>query len=84
MKWQNFAGEFEAALNRAGYITTKTTTMDKLTPDEIKVVRAAVRGSIDLRSRYCKLQTEDPKMGRKKVLLRKELVHLKSALKKLK
>jgi hypothetical protein len=55
-----------------------------LTEDEMKVVRMAVRGSIDLRSRYVKLRPEDKKMERKQIRLRKELVHLRSAQKKLK
>ncbi len=57
----------------------------KLTPDELKVVRIAVRGAIDLRLGYVRIPyDEDEKMKRKKVRLRKELVHLKSAQSKLK
>lgn len=56
----------------------------KLTDDEVKVVRAAVRGSIDLRMSYVKCYTEDNKMKRKqKRFKEKELPLLKSALRKL-
>lgn len=82
----NFAMEFEQALNKAGYITStgKEVKME-LTPDELKVVRAAVRGSLELRTRYVKLMTEDNKMKRKQKLFKeKEIPLLKSALKKLK
>jgi len=58
--------------------------VEELTDDEIKVVRMAVRGSIDLRARYVKLQSEDKKMQRKQARCSKELVHLRSALKKIK
>jgi hypothetical protein len=57
----------------------------QLTEDEIKVARAAVRGSLDLRTRYVKLFTEDKKMKRRQTLFKtKEIPLLKSLLKKLK
>jgi hypothetical protein len=56
-----------------------------LTPDEIKAVRRAVNGSIDLYKGYVNIPyVEDNKMKRKKVRLSKALVDLRSALKKLK
>jgi hypothetical protein len=56
-----------------------------LTPDELTVVCAAVRASLDLRQRYVKLFTEDPKMKRKQTrFTNKEIPLLKSALGKLK
>jgi len=59
--------------------------MEQLTDDELKVVRAAVRASLDLRTRYVKLFTEDANMKRKQKRFReKEIPLLKSALKKLK
>lgn len=58
--------------------------MAYFTPDELRAVRVAVRGSINLRNRYVALRYEDPKMKRKQMRLRKELVHLRSAQKKLK
>jgi hypothetical protein len=59
--------------------------MDKLTEDEMKVVRAAVRSSYDLRYRYVMLITEDAKMKRKqKRFKEKEIPLLKSVLGKLK
>jgi hypothetical protein len=58
--------------------------MNQLTEDELKVVRAAIRGSLDLRTRYVKLYSEEPKMARQKLFKEKEIPLLKSALKKLK
>jgi hypothetical protein len=56
-----------------------------LTPEEMKVVRSAVRASLDLRVRYAKLTTEDAKMKRKQLRFQKiEIPILKSALGKLK
>jgi hypothetical protein len=57
--------------------------MPPFTPEEASVVRAAIRGSLDLRVRYVGLFTEDKKMQRKQARLRKEIPWLKSALKKL-
>jgi hypothetical protein len=57
----------------------------ELTEDEKKVVRMAVRGSLELRTRYVKLVTEDKKMQRKQArFIKTEIPMLKSALKKLK
>jgi hypothetical protein len=55
-----------------------------LTTQERKVVRAALKASLDLRSHYVKLFTEDRKMKRRQALfLKTEIPALKSALSKL-
>lgn len=59
--------------------------MENLTLQELKVVRSAVRNSLDLRRRYVALMTEDTKMKRKQARFKAtEIPALKSALKKLK
>jgi hypothetical protein len=59
--------------------------MEQLTEDELKMVRSAVRASLELRTRHVKLFTEDAKMKRNQKRFReKEIPLLKSALKKLK
>lgn len=84
-KWPDFAGEFNKALNKTGYITTKQgDKMIELTTEERKVVIAAVRASLDLRARYVTLMVEDKKMNRKQArFMKTEIPALKSALKKL-
>ena len=55
-----------------------------LTPDELKVVKAAVTASLALRKGYVKLAPENMKMSYKQTRIRKEIPLLKSALGKLK
>ena len=57
----------------------------ELTPDELKMVRHAVRNSIELREHHlATVQVmHDAKMKRKQARLRKELVPLRTALVKL-
>jgi hypothetical protein len=52
----------------------------ELTTAELKVVRAAIKGSLDLRERYVRLMPEDKKMHRRQASLRREIPLLKSAL----
>jgi hypothetical protein len=58
--------------------------MEPLTLEEIKAVRSAIKGSIDLYKSYIKLNPEDTKMKRKQVITAKRLVLLRSAYGKLK
>lgn len=49
MKWPNFAGEFEQALNKAGYITNKGEPMKEDGPlDPDKMTNCALEFSLDL------------------------------------
>jgi hypothetical protein len=58
--------------------------MEPLNLEEIKAIRAAMKGSIDLYKGYVKLNPETPQMKTKQAKLRKRLALLISALKKLK
>jgi hypothetical protein len=55
----------------------------ELTEGERKAVKSAIKGSIDLYSRYITLAPETPAMKRKQSMKRKERDYLKRALLKL-
>lgn len=57
--------------------------MENLTPAELKAVRGAVRGTIDLVRRYVILQPETPQMKRRQVQQRTRLGLLRTAINKL-
>lgn len=62
----------------------KGQNMEPLTLAEIKAIRSAMQGSIDLYRGYVKLNPETPQMKRKQAIYRKRLTLLQSAFKKLK
>lgn len=58
--------------------------MEPLTLEEIKAIRSAMAGSIDLYKGYVKLNPESPKMKSKQARILKRLDLLRAAYKKLK
>jgi hypothetical protein len=58
--------------------------MEPLNLEEIKAIRSAVKGSIDLYKGYVKLRPESAKMKRKQAVIGRRLVVLRSAYPKLK
>jgi hypothetical protein len=70
--------------------TTSTSTIrhnnmfNILTTQENQAVRSAIRGSIDLYTRYVTLRPEDAGMARKQGQKRRQLALLKAAMLKLK